>query len=182
MIHLKKPELAAEESDRQVRASVESMLDDIELRGEAAVRDFAKKFDHWEGDFVLTDTRKQALIDSLPESVKADIRFAYEQVYRFAEAQRDSLQSFEVETHPGVILGQRVVPVQCAGCYVPGGRYAHAASAIMSVATAKVAGVPFVVAASPPRGGDARRGDPRPRSRPRRRRRRRVPCPRCRRT
>jgi len=152
MLHLKKPELAPEESDRQVRASVESMLDDIELRGEAAVRDLAKKFDHWEGDFVLTDTKKQALIDSLPESVKADIRFAYEQVYRFAEAQRDSLQSFEVETHPGVILGQRVVPVQCAGCYVPGGRYAHAASAIMSVATAKVAGVPFVVAASPPRG------------------------------
>jgi sulfopropanediol 3-dehydrogenase len=152
MIHLKKPELAPEESDRQVRAAVESMLDDIELRGEAAVRDFARKFDHWEGDFVLTDARKKALIDSLPESVKADIRFAYEQVYRFAVAQRDSLQSFEVETHPGVILGQRVVPVQCAGCYVPGGRYAHAASAIMSVATAKVAGVPFVVAASPPRG------------------------------
>jgi sulfopropanediol 3-dehydrogenase len=152
MIHLKKPELAAEESDRQVRASVESMLDDIELRGEAAIRDLAKKFDNWEGDFVLTDAKKQALIDSLPESVKADIRFAYEQVYRFAVAQRDSLQSFEVETHPGVILGQRVVPVQCAGCYVPGGRYAHAASAIMSVATAKVAGVPFVVAASPPRG------------------------------
>ena len=152
MLHLKKPELAPEESDRQVRASVESMLDDIELRGEAAVRDLAKKFDHWEGDFVLTDARKQALIDSLPETVKADIRFAYEQVYRFAVAQRDSLQSFEVETHPGVILGQRVIPVQCAGCYVPGGRYAHAASAIMSVATAKVAGVPFVVAASPPRG------------------------------
>ena len=152
MLHLKKPELAPEESDRQVRASVESMLDDIELRGEAAVRDLARKFDHWEGDFVLTDAKKQALIDSLPESVKADIRFAYEQVYRFAVAQRDSLQSFEVETHPGVILGQRVVPVQCAGCYVPGGRYAHAASAIMSVATAKVAGVSFVVAASPPRG------------------------------
>ena len=135
-----------------MRATVESMLYDIEHRGEAAVRDLAKKFDHWEGDFVLTETKRQALIDSLPETVKADIRFAHEQVYRFAVAQRDSLQSFEVETHPGVILGQRVVPVQCAGCYVPGGRYAHAASAIMSVATAKVAGVPFVVAASPPRG------------------------------
>ena len=152
MLHLKKPELAPEESDRQVRTAVESMLDDIDQRGEAAIRDMAKKFDHWEGDFVLTDAKKQALINSLPESVKADIRFAHEQVYRFAVAQRDSLQSFEVETHPGVILGQRVVPVQCAGCYVPGGRYAHAASAIMSVATAKVAGVPFVVAASPPRG------------------------------
>ena len=100
MIHLKKPELAPEESDRQVRAAVESMLDDIDQRGESAIRYFAKKFDHWEGDFVLTEAKKQALIDSLPESVKADIRFAYEQVYRFAEAQRDSLQSFEVETHP----------------------------------------------------------------------------------
>ncbi len=152
MLHLKKPELAPEDSDRQIRTAVESMLDDIDQRGEAAIRDMAKKFDNWEGDFVLTDAKKQTLIDSLPESVKADIRFAHEQVYRFAVAQRDSLQSFEVETHPGVILGQRVVPVQCAGCYVPGGRYAHAASAIMSVATAKVAGVPFVVAASPPRG------------------------------
>jgi len=128
------------------------MLDDIERRGEDAVRDLARKFDNWEGEFVLSETRKKALIDSVPDTVKDDIRFAYEQVYRFAEAQRDSLQSFEVETHPGVVLGQRVVPVQSAGCYVPGGRYAHAASAIMSVATAKAAGVPFVVAASPPRG------------------------------
>jgi sulfopropanediol 3-dehydrogenase len=152
MLHLKKPELAAEEADRQVRDAVESMLDDIAKRGEDAVRDLAKKFDHWEGDFVLTVAKKQTLIDSVPESVKRDIRFAYEQVKRFAEAQRDSLQSFEIETHPGVTLGQRVIPVQCAGCYVPGGRYAHAASAIMSVATAKAAGVPFVVAASPPRG------------------------------
>jgi sulfopropanediol 3-dehydrogenase len=152
MLHLKKPELAPEESDREVRLSVESMLDDIDQRGEQAIRDLALKFDGWEGDFVLGEAKKQQLIDSVPESVKDDIRFAYQQVYRFAEAQRDSLQSFEVETHPGVVLGQRVVPVQSAGCYVPGGRYAHAASAIMSVATAKVAGVPFVVAASPPRG------------------------------
>ena len=152
MLHLKKPELEPEESDRQVRESVEAMLDDIGKRGEAAVRELAQKFDGWEGDFVLSEEKKQTLIDSVPQAVKDDIRFAHEQVFRFAEAQRDSLQSFEVETHPGVTLGQRVVPVQCAGCYVPGGRYAHAASAIMSVATAKAAGVPFVVAASPPRG------------------------------
>jgi sulfopropanediol 3-dehydrogenase len=152
MLQLKQPELAPEESDRKVRESVEVMLDDIALRGEAAVREMALKFDNWEGDFVLSEVRKKQLIDSVPDSVKDDIRFAHEQVYRFAVAQRDSLQSFEVETHPGVTLGQRVVPVQSAACYVPGGRYAHAASAIMSVATAKAAGVPFVVAASPPRG------------------------------
>lgn len=152
MLHLKEPELQPEASDRQVRASVEAMLTDITERGESAIRELALKFDNWEGDFVLSAGKKQALIDSVPDSVKRDIQFAHEQVYRFAEAQRDSLQSFEVETHPGVTLGQRVVPVQCAGCYVPGGRYAHAASAIMSVATARAAGVPFVVAASPPRG------------------------------
>jgi sulfopropanediol 3-dehydrogenase len=152
MLQLKQAGLTSEESDRQVRESVEIMLEDIARRGELAIRELAKKFDDWEGDFVLSDEKKQALIDSVPQQVKDDIRFAYEQVYRFAEAQRDSMQSFEVETHPGVLLGQRVMPVQCAGCYVPGGRYAHAASAIMSVATARAAGVSFVVAASPPRG------------------------------
>ncbi len=152
MLQLKQPALSPEESDRQVRKSVETMLEDIARRGELAIRELAKKFDSWEGDFVLSDEKKQGLIDSVSQRDKDDIRFAYEQVYRFAEAQRDSMQSFEVETHPGVLLGQRVIPVQCAGCYVPGGRYAHAASAIMSVATAKAAGVPFVVAASPPRG------------------------------
>ncbi|MFT7556628.1 MAG: sulfopropanediol 3-dehydrogenase, partial [Planctomycetota bacterium] len=152
MLKLKKPGLSPEDSDREVRVAVESMLQDISERGEAAVRDMAKKFDNWDGDFVLSDAKRKQLIDSVPERVKDDIKFAYEQVYRFAEAQRDSMQSFEVETHPGVKLGQRVLPVQSAGCYVPGGRYAHAASAIMSVATAKAAGVDFVVAASPPRG------------------------------
>ena len=152
MLQLKHAGLSSEESDRQIRESVETMLEDIENRGETAIREFARKLDGWEADFVLSDEKKQGLIDTVPQQVKDDIKFAYEQVYRFAEAQRDSMQSFEVETHPGVLLGQRVMPVQCAGCYVPGGRYAHAASAIMSVATARAAGVPFVVAASPPRG------------------------------
>ena len=148
----KTPRLKPEEADREIRTSVEAMLEDIEQRGETAARELAQKFDRWDGDFVLGEDKKARLIESVAQTVKDDIRFAYDQVSRFAEAQRDSLQSFELETHPGVTLGQRVVPVQCAGCYVPGGRYAHAASAIMSVATAKAAGVPFVVAASPPRG------------------------------
>ncbi len=152
MLHFKKPALSPADEDRRVREVVEGMIADIDQRGEVAVREYALKFDGWQGDFVLSDEKKQRLIASVPEQVKADIRFAYEQVKRFAEAQRDSLQPFEIETHPGVILGQRIVPVQCAGCYIPGGRYAHVASAIMSVTTAKVAGVPFVIACSPPRG------------------------------
>jgi len=152
MFAVKTPGLAPEATDRQTRERVQEMLDDIDQRGEAAVTEMARRFDHWEGEFVLSEAKKKALIDTVPQSVRDDIRFAYEQVRRFAEAQRDSLQSFEIETRPGVTLGQRVVPVQAAGCYVPGGRYAHVASAIMSVATAKTAGVPFVVAASPPRG------------------------------
>ncbi len=150
--HLKKPQGAAEEQDEKVRQTVESMLADIENRGEAAVRFYAEKLDGWTGDFVLSAEKKAQLIAQVPQQVRDDIQFAHDQVRQFAEAQKDSLQEFEIETRPGVRLGQRVLPVQCAGCYVPGGRYAHAASAIMSVATAKVAGVEFIVACSPPRG------------------------------
>ena len=152
MIHLKKPQSSAEEDDRRTRETVEAMLADIEARGEAAVRDYAERFDGWTGDFLLGEEKKARLIDEVPQQIKDDIRFAHDQVTRFAEAQKDSLAEFEIQSAPGVRLGQRVLPVQCAGCYVPGGRYAHAASAIMSVATAKVAGVGFVVACSPPRG------------------------------
>lgn len=149
---LKRPEADAEAEDRSVRATVESMLADIREGGEDVVRDIALRLDKWSGDFVLSDEKRKALIDSVSESEKADIRFAHAQVKRFAEAQRASINEFDIETEPGVRLGQKLVPVQCAGCYVPGGRYAHAASAIMSVTTAKVAGVPFIVAASPPKG------------------------------
>jgi sulfopropanediol 3-dehydrogenase len=87
----------------------------------------------------------------VPQTAKEDIRFAYDQVYGFAVKQRESMKAFETELLPGVTLGQRLVPCQCAGCYVPGGRFAHAASAVMSVATARAAGVPFIVACTPPR-------------------------------
>ena len=152
MQHLKEPQVDAEEEDRKTRETVESMLADIEKRGESAVREYAKKFDNWTGDFILSEEKKARLIAEVPQQTKDDIQFAHEQVSRFAEAQKNSLSEFEIETRPGVLLGQRVLPVQCAGCYVPGGRYAHAASAIMSVATAKAAGVEFIVACSPPRG------------------------------
>ncbi|MEL0624809.1 histidinol dehydrogenase [Marinomonas arenicola] len=140
------------DEDEKIQAAVKTMLHRIQEEGEEAVKAYALQFDNWQGAFILSDEKRQALIASVPQSVKDDIDFAHRQIKRFAEAQRNSLVSFEIETEPGVRLGQRVIPVQCAGCYVPGGRYAHAASALMSVATAKAAGVPFVVACSPPRG------------------------------
>ncbi|BBO56191.1 histidinol dehydrogenase [Cobetia sp. AM6] len=140
------------EEDQRTTAIVQDMLQDIRSRGEDAVRMYAEKFDNWSGDFVLSEEKLATLIESVPQSVKDDIDFAHRQIRRFAEAQRDSLTSFEIETEPGVVLGQRVLPIDAAGCYVPGGRYAHAASALMSVATAKAAGVKYITACSPPRG------------------------------
>lgn len=152
--HLKSAEAAAGAAaeDQRTSESVRRMIEDIRERGEVAVREYAEKFDGWTGEFVLSDEKRRYLIESVPQEVKEDIDFAHRQIRRFAEAQRDSLKSFEIETEPGVHLGQRVLPVGCAGCYIPGGRYAHAASALMSVGTAKAAGVSHVVAASPPRG------------------------------
>ena len=152
MKHVKAPGKTTEEQDKKIAAIVESMLDDIKHNGEKAVMDYAQKLDGWQGNVILSDEKKQALIDRVPESQKRDIQFAHDQVKRFAQAQLDSISEFEIETHPGVKLGQKILPVQCAGCYVPGGRYAHSASAIMSVTTAKVAGVEHIVACSPPRG------------------------------
>ncbi|MEL0618023.1 histidinol dehydrogenase [Cobetia marina] len=152
--HLKLAEAAdgVAEEDQRTTAIVQDMLQDIRSRGEDAVCMYAEKFDNWSGDFVLSEEKLATLIESVPQSVKDDIDFAHRQIRRFAEAQRDSLTSFEIETEPGVVLGQRVLPIDAAGCYVPGGRYAHAASALMSVATAKAAGVKHITACSPPRG------------------------------
>ena len=152
MQYIKKAAKTAESSSQKTRQIVREILADVRERGEGAVRDLAKKFDGWDDEFLLSEEKRQRLIDSVPQRVKDDIRFAHEQVFGFAKAQRDSLREFEQETLPGVRLGQRVMPMDVAGCYVPGGRFAHACSAIMSVATAKAAGVPCIIACSPPRG------------------------------
>jgi len=151
-VYLKKASKAATTGQEGIRNTVGEILDSIRNRGETAVREYAAQFDNWKRDFILSEDEIQKLITSVPQQVKDDIDFAYDQVYGFALKQRESLLEFEAELYPGVILGQRLVPCKCAGCYVPGGRFAHAASAIMSVATSKAAGVPFVVACSPPRG------------------------------
>src|SRR5579871_4067992 len=139
------------EADRKVRQTVESILDDVVRRGDAAVRELSVKFDKWEPkDFRLSQAEIQALIDSLPVQVIDDIKFAQAQIRRFAEVQRAALRDVEVETLPGVRLGHKNIPVASVGCYVPGGRYPMVASAHMSVLTAKVAGVPRIVAMTPP--------------------------------
>ncbi|MBU2578268.1 histidinol dehydrogenase [Patescibacteria group bacterium] len=151
-VYIKKAVKSAATDQKSTRRLVAEILEDIRQRGEAAVRDMAKKFDNWTRDFILSDQEKERLIASVPQRVKDDIAFAYDQIYGFALKQRESMQEFETEIYPGVTLGQRFISCSCAGCYIPGGRFAHAASALMSAATAKAAGVRFVVACSPPRG------------------------------
>ena len=152
MKHIKTPIVDKVAEDTKTRGLVLDMLNTIRSGREDAVRDYAKTLDGWEGEFVLSDAKREMLNAQVPEQAKKDIQFAHRQIKRFAEAQRASLSDFSLKTEPGVVLGQKCVPVEAAGCYVPGGRYAHVASALMSVATAKAAGVEFITAASPPRG------------------------------
>lgn len=152
MKFLKKSQKTAESRSEAVRETVQNILRDIEARGEPAVRELARKFDKWEGDFVLSAEKKERILATVPQQVKDDIRFAHEQIRTFAMEQRNSLHEFEVSNFPGVRLGQRIIPIEVAGCYAPGGRFAHVCSALMSVTTAKAAGVPTVIACSPPRG------------------------------
>jgi len=151
--YLKKATKTPETDETQTREIVVGMLEDIKENGEAAVKKYAEKLDSWTGDFIITQADIDKAGDSLDQRTKDDIQFAYEQVYNFAIKQRDSMLEFETELHPGVIAGQKLIPVNVAGCYVPGGRFAHAASALMSIATAKAAGVPYVVACSPSHHG-----------------------------
>jgi sulfopropanediol 3-dehydrogenase len=142
---------AAASDDAKVRATVEIMLAEIDRRGDAAVREYSEKLDKWSpASFRLGKADIEDCYRQLPQQAIDDIRFAQTQVRRFAEVQRAALRDVEVETLPGVILGHRNVPVESVGCYVPGGKYPLVASAHMSVVTAKVAGVPRVIATAPP--------------------------------
>jgi sulfopropanediol 3-dehydrogenase len=138
-------------ADRQVRETVERILDDVAARGDVAVRELSARLDRWEpASFRLSTAEVEVLVASLPRQVIEDIRFAQAQVRNFAEAQRGALRDIEIETLPGVRLGHKNIPVASVGCYVPGGRYPMVASAHMSVVTAKVAGVGRVIACTPP--------------------------------
>ena len=138
------------QTDSKVRETVESILADLEARGDEAVREYSEKFDSWSPvSYRLSRAEIDACYDELTDQEKDDIRFAQEQVRNFAQIQRDSMKDVEVETLPGVILGHKHIPVNAVGCYVPGGKYPLIASAHMSVVTAKVAGVPRVIASAP---------------------------------
>ncbi|QEE36453.1 histidinol dehydrogenase [Octadecabacter sp. SW4] len=150
-----KPEAERAADDSAVRATVEAALADIEARGDAALREMAEKFDNYSPpSYRLSDGDIQRIIAKVSDREMADIKFAQEQVRKFARAQRDSMHDIEVETMPGVFLGHKNIPVQSVGCYVPGGKFPMVASAHMSVATASVAGVPRIIAATPPFNGE----------------------------
>lgn len=147
--YLKQAHPPTQKIDTATAETVRRMLDDIKANGEDAVRRYARELDGYTGEIVLGEADFAQAEKALSEGVKEDIRFARDRVQDFARRQRDSMQEFKTELLPGLIAGQRLIPCNTAGCYVPGGRYAHAASAVMSVGTAQVAGVKNIVATSP---------------------------------
>lgn len=152
--YLKKASKTPDTETENARKVVDEMLARIEAGGEAAVREYARKLDGWSGEIVMTAEEIERRTRSIDPDVKRDIDFATAQVRRFALAQRESMREFSIEVHPGLVAGQRLIPVNVAGCYVPTGRYAHIATAYMTIATAKAAGVPTVIACSTPFQGE----------------------------
>lgn len=151
--YLKKATLTAKSDASQVHETVKSILADIEAGGDAKALEYAAKFDGYDGNVILTPEDIEAACAQVSDKLKADIRFAHDNVRRFAEMQRSTVADVEIEIAPGFVAGQKAIPVDAAGCYVPGGRYSHIASAIMTVTTAKVAGCGHIAACSPPRPG-----------------------------
>ena len=152
--HLKKAAKTPETESGNARAVVEEMLAAIRKDGERAVRDYARKLDKWTGEILVTPADIERRTAGISAGTRRDIEFATEQVRRFAIAQRESMCEFSTDVRPGLVAGQRLIPVNVAGCYVPTGRYAHIASAYMGIATAKAAGVPTVIACSTPFHGE----------------------------
>ncbi|MCZ4366798.1 histidinol dehydrogenase [Sulfitobacter dubius] len=151
--YLKQVETRPAVEGKDIRGVVAQMLAKIEEGGEAAVRDYARDLDGWDGDIVVSAAERAAASARVPQELKDDIRFAHANIRRFAEAQKATMGDCEIEIMPGLIAGQKQIPVSSAGCYVPGGRYSHIASALMTITTAKVAGVPHITACSPTRPG-----------------------------
>lgn len=152
-VYLKKAKLHARSDASETKKIVREILDDIEAGGDDKALEYAAKFDKYEGEIILSPETIAAAASQVPEKLRRDIEFSHANVKKFAEAQLSTVKDFEVEVVPGLIAGQKAIPVEAAGCYVPGGRYSHIASAIMTVTTAKVAGCKNIVACSPPRPG-----------------------------
>ena len=150
--YIKKADKTASTDEEETRQRVQDILKDIEKRRDDGIREISRKFDKYEGDVVISREKIEAVIKSLDQKVKDDVQFSYDRVRKFAEHQLKHLNNnFEVELSPGLFAGQKLIPVNSVGCYVPGGRYNNIASAVMSITTAKVAGVKNVIAASPPK-------------------------------
>ncbi len=147
-------ESESQAADQKIKTAVENILSDVRQRGEPAVRELSQRFDNWSPErFRLSQAEIEEIVDSLPQQVIDDIKFAQSQVRNFAQEQRKALRDIEVETLPGVILGHKNIPVNSVGCYIPGGRYPMVASAHMSIVTARVAGVKRIAACTPPHQG-----------------------------
>ena len=149
---IKKADKTSSSDEVETRQKVQEVLNEIESKRDEGIKEISKKFDKYEGDVIISQEKIEEVIKSLDQKVKDDVQFSYDRVRSFAEHQLKHLNNdFEVELSPGLFAGQKLIPVNSVGCYVPGGRYNNIASAIMSITTAKVAGVKNVIAASPPK-------------------------------
>ena len=150
--YIKKANKTASSDEVETRQRVQEVLNEIESKRDKGIKEISRKFDKYEGDVIVTQEKIEEVIKSLDQKVKDDVQFSYDRVRSFAEHQLKHLNNdFEVELSPGLFAGQKLIPVNSVGCYVPGGRYNNIASAVMSITTAKVAGVKNVIAASPPK-------------------------------
>ena len=153
--YLKRAPTRTRATDIKIEETVRGMLAEIAANGDAAVRRYALELDRWDkADFRVSEDEVRRVVSRLPETFKEDFAFAHKQVTQFARHQRESLQAFEVELQPGIRVGQRLIPVERVGCYIPGGKYPLVSAAIMSVATARAAGVEHVIGCAPPRDGE----------------------------
>ena len=153
-IYLKKARFTAQTDASNVHQTVQNILSEIEEGGDQKALEYAAKFDKYVGNVLLDQEEIKKVASLVPEKLKQDIIFAHDSVKRFAEAQLSKMQDVELEVMPGSIAGQKSIPVNTAGCYIPGGRFSHIANAIMTVNTAKVAGCQNIIACSPPRPGE----------------------------
>lgn len=149
--YLKKATLTSKSDASETHEIVKGILADIEAGGDAKALEYAMKFDKYDGNTVLTEEEIEAAASKVPQKLKDDILFARDNVRRFAEAQKATVSDFDMEVQPGLVAGQKIIPIDAAGCYVPAGRYTHIASAMMTVTTAHVAGCRHIAVASPPR-------------------------------
>ena len=150
--YIKKADKTAASDEVETRQRVQDILKDIESGRDNSIKEISRKFDKYEGDVIISQEKIDEIIKNLDQKIKDDIQFSYDRVRTFAEHQLKHLNNnFEVELSPGLFAGQKLIPVNSVGCYIPGGRYNNIASAVMSITTAKVAGVKNVIAASPPK-------------------------------